>query len=67
MPRLNRCENCGLDEVQVFHLINRCARRTYLCGRTNGRDGTIRTGINGFATASKNWPGSLGWLFSASR
>jgi len=40
MPRLNRSEICASDEVQVFHLINRCVRRTYLCGREkrSGKD-----------------------------
>jgi REP element-mobilizing transposase RayT len=40
MPRLNRSVICGRDEVQVFHLINRCVRRTYLCGKDkrSGRD-----------------------------
>ena len=33
MPRLNRSEICALDEVQVFHLISRCIRRTYLSGK----------------------------------
>ena len=32
MPRVNRTELCAEDEVQVFHLINRCVRRTFLCG-----------------------------------
>jgi REP element-mobilizing transposase RayT len=40
MPRLNRSEICAGSEVQVFHLINRCVRRTYLCGqdRRSGKD-----------------------------
>jgi REP element-mobilizing transposase RayT len=40
MPRLNRSEICASDEVQAFHLINRCVRRTYLCGqdRQSGKD-----------------------------
>ena len=40
MPRLNRSEICAAAEVQVFHLINRCVRRTYLCGkdRRSGKD-----------------------------
>ena len=40
MPRLNRTEICVSDEVQAFHLINRCVRRTYLCGkdRRSGKD-----------------------------
>ena len=40
MPRLNRTEMCAFEEVQAFHLINRCVRRTYLCGkdRRSGKD-----------------------------
>src|SRR6185503_2435130 len=40
MPRLNRSVICARDDVQVFHLINRCVRRTYLCGKDkrSGRD-----------------------------
>ncbi len=40
MPRVNRTEICAADEIQVFHLINRCVRRTYLCGEdvTTGKD-----------------------------
>ena len=40
MPRVKRTEICALDEVQAFHLINRCVRRTYLCGkdRRSGKD-----------------------------
>ena len=40
MPRLNRSEICAGSEVQAFHLINRCVRRTYLCGRDrrSGKD-----------------------------
>ena len=40
MPRLNRSEICAADDVQVFHLINRCVRRTFLCGREkrSGKD-----------------------------
>ena len=40
MPRVNRTEICATDEIQVFHLINRCVRRTYLCGEdvNTGRD-----------------------------
>ena len=33
MPRMNRRELCAEDEIQAFHLINRCVRRTYLCGK----------------------------------
>ncbi len=40
MPTLNRTEIWSRDEVQVFHLINRCVRRMYLCGkdRRTGKD-----------------------------
>lgn len=40
MPRVKRTEMCAEDEIQAFHLINRCVRRTYLCGkdRRSGRD-----------------------------
>jgi REP element-mobilizing transposase RayT len=40
MPRVNRSEICACDEVQAFHLINRCVRRTYLCGKDkrSGKD-----------------------------
>ena len=40
MPRLNRSEIRAREEVQVFHLINRCVRRTFLCGRDrrSGKD-----------------------------
>ena len=40
MPRVNRVEIFADDEVQVFQLVNRCVRRTYLCGRDEetGRD-----------------------------
>ena len=33
MPRVKRREICADDEVQAFHLINRCVRRTYSCGK----------------------------------
>ena len=33
MPRVKRTEICAEDEAQAFHLINRCVRRTYLCGK----------------------------------
>ena len=33
MPRVNRSELCAVDEIQAFHLINRCVRWTYLCGK----------------------------------
>ena len=40
MPRVNRREIFADDEIQVFHLINRCVRRTFLCGidEHTGRD-----------------------------
>ena len=40
MPRVNRTEICATDEIQVFHLINRCVRRTFLCGEdvNTGKD-----------------------------
>jgi REP element-mobilizing transposase RayT len=40
MPRVNRTEMCAAEEIQAFHLINRCVRRTYLCGkdRRSGKD-----------------------------
>jgi len=33
MPRVNRREIFADDEIQAFHLINRCVRRTFLCGK----------------------------------
>ncbi|MFO1001880.1 MAG: hypothetical protein U0936_16215 [Planctomycetaceae bacterium] len=40
MPRVKRTEICADDEIQAFHLINRCVRRTFLCGkdRRSGKD-----------------------------
>lgn len=40
MPRMKRTEICADDEIQAFHLMNRCVRRTYLCGkdRRSGKD-----------------------------
>ena len=40
MPRVKRTEICAEDEIQAFHLINRCVRRTFLCGkdRRSGKD-----------------------------
>jgi len=40
VPRVNRSEICNPDQIQVFHLINRCVRKTFLCGkdRKSGRD-----------------------------
>jgi len=40
MPRVNRTEICAAEEIQAFHLINRCVRRTYLCGKDkrSGKD-----------------------------
>jgi REP element-mobilizing transposase RayT len=33
MPRVNRRDILADAEVQVFHVVNRCVRRTHLCGR----------------------------------
>jgi REP element-mobilizing transposase RayT len=33
MPRVNRREIVADSEIQVFHAINRCVRRTHLCGK----------------------------------
>ncbi len=40
MPRVSRSEIFSDDEVQVFHLVNRCVRRTFLCGHdaATGKD-----------------------------
>ncbi len=40
MPRINRSEICAPEEVQVFHLMNRCVRSSFLCGKddSTGRD-----------------------------
>ena len=40
MPRVNRTETCAADEIQVFHLVNRCVRRAWLCGEdsSTGKD-----------------------------
>ena len=40
MPRVNRREIIADDEIQVFHAVNRCVRRTHLCGkdRRTGKD-----------------------------
>ncbi|MEZ6034080.1 MAG: hypothetical protein R3C17_13380 [Planctomycetaceae bacterium] len=40
MPRVNRREIFAGDEIQAFHLINRCVRRTYLCGKDKNRERT---------------------------
>lgn len=43
MPRVNRSEVCDPDQVQVFHLMNRCVRHNYLCGtNSSGRDYSYR-------------------------
>ena len=47
MPLVNRKEICAEDEIQAFHLINRCARRTFLCGK----DRRVR-GLCGFESDS---------------
>jgi len=46
MARLNRSEFCAVDEIQAFHLINRCVGRTCLCGknRKSGKDYSHRKG-----------------------
>lgn len=33
MPRVNRKEIVADGEIQVFHAISRCVRRTHLCGK----------------------------------
>jgi len=33
MPRVNRSDILATGEIQVFHVVNRCVRRTHLCGR----------------------------------
>ncbi len=33
MPRVNRREIIADREIQVFHVVNRCVRRTHLCGK----------------------------------
>ena len=33
MPRVNRREIVADGEIQVFHVVNRCVRRTHLCGK----------------------------------
>jgi len=40
MPRVNRSEIFADGEIQAFHMINRCVRRTLLCvkDRKTGRD-----------------------------
>ena len=40
MPRVNRREIFADAEIQAFHVINRCVRRTFLCGSDakSGRD-----------------------------
>lgn len=47
MPRVNRSEIVATDEVQAFHLVNRCVRKSFLCGKDlqTGRDFSHR----------KNW------------
>ena len=46
MPRLKRSSICAASEIQVFHLTNRCVRRTFLCGidKTTGKDYSHRKG-----------------------
>ena len=40
MPRVKRTEIFAEDEIQAFHCVNRCVRRTFLCGkdRRTGND-----------------------------
>ena len=33
MPRQARGEYVNPEEVQIFHLVNRCVRRAFLCGK----------------------------------
>jgi hypothetical protein len=69
MPRLNRSEICAADEIQALHLINRCVRRTYRCGkdRRSGKDYSdsratgrtrrnFRVGYSGFCGAQQSPP-----------
>ena len=44
MPRVKRTEIFADDEIQMFHCVNRCVRRTFLCGEDpkTGRDFTHR-------------------------
>ena len=43
MPRVNRREIVADGEIQVFHVVNRCVRRTHLCGRDRqSRKGLIQ-------------------------
>lgn len=46
MPRLKRSRICAANEIQVFHLTNRCVRRTFLCGidKNTGKDYSHRKG-----------------------
>ncbi len=41
MARLARCEIVDPREVAVYHCVNRCVRRCYLCGDdAHGKTGT---------------------------
>ena len=44
MARTNRRDVVAVGEVQVFHCVNRCVRRAYLCGRdpVSGKDFEFR-------------------------
>ena len=44
MARTNRRDVVAVGEVQVFHCVNRCVRRAYLCGRdpVSGKDFEVR-------------------------
>ena len=44
MARTNRRDVVAVGEVQVFHCVNRCVRRAYLCGKDpfSGKDFEVR-------------------------
>ena len=44
MARTNRRDVVAVGEVQVFHCVNRCVRRAYLCGQdpVSGKDFEVR-------------------------
>ena len=44
MARTNRRDVVAIGEVQVFHCVNRCVRRAYLCGQdpVSGKDFEVR-------------------------
>ena len=45
VPRVNQVEIFADDKIQVFHLVNPCVRRTFLCGQDEktGRDFRIES------------------------